>query len=97
MGAEKLLQEVVEILAYDPKLFAAADDEADGRPVSECCCCSEAYRPGSRVARTPCGHHFHRGCLVTWLRQRSTCPLCRLDLRALAEARNPVVDDYLVY
>lgn len=31
-----------------------------------------------------CGHGFHAGCLIQWLRQgRLTCPMCRDDLRQL--------------
>lgn len=28
-------------------------------------------------ARTSCGHTFHFGCLATWSRTKSNCPLCR--------------------
>lgn len=30
----------------------------------------------------PCGHRFHSGCAQSWLRRRSTCPLCRFQLPA---------------
>ncbi|XP_074389991.1 E3 ubiquitin-protein ligase TTC3 isoform X2 [Zonotrichia albicollis] len=25
-----------------------------------------------------CGHHFHRECIRTWLKQHSSCPICRV-------------------
>ena len=29
-----------------------------------------------RAVASPCRHHFDFLCLVTWLQQRATCPLC---------------------
>lgn len=37
---------------------------------------------GSEIAlKLPCGHHFHDDCLVKWLENRNTCPLCRYVMR----------------
>ena len=27
--------------------------------------------------KTPCGHRYHRDCLLTWMEQSKRCPLCR--------------------
>jgi hypothetical protein len=32
------------------------------------------------VVSTPCDHHFHEGCILTWARRTKTCPLCREPL-----------------
>lgn len=29
---------------------------------------------------TPCGHFFHKQCLLMWMEEKLTCPLCRLPL-----------------
>jgi hypothetical protein len=34
----------------------------------------------SRVWRTPCGHAFHKDCLLRWMDERMDCPLCRTRL-----------------
>uniref|UniRef100_A0A0D3HHE9 RING-type E3 ubiquitin transferase n=1 Tax=Oryza barthii TaxID=65489 RepID=A0A0D3HHE9_9ORYZ len=38
-----------------------------------------------------CAHAFHKDCVVKWLRNRTTCPLCRSDVVvAVAAADNMV-------
>ncbi len=34
----------------------------------------------SRENSTPCGHVFHTGCLLGWLKNHNTCPCCRVPL-----------------
>ena len=43
---------------------------------SECSVCLERYVAGS-VGRLACGHRFHHHCIIQWLRDHNTCPLCR--------------------
>lgn len=31
-----------------------------------------------------CAHAFHKDCVVKWLRNRTTCPLCRSDVAVAA-------------
>jgi len=39
------------------------------------------------IFKTPCRHHFHRECLIEWLRKKLECPNCRQKL--------PPLPDYL--
>ena len=31
----------------------------------------------SKFFKTPCGHRFHKACLVDWMGQKHQCPVCR--------------------
>lgn len=42
---------------------------------SRCCLVSESQT--DRVLKLECSHLYHRECLVPWLTQQATCPLCR--------------------
>jgi hypothetical protein len=77
-AASKDTVDNLEVVPYEPSLFA--DDEKDDRPSGECCCCCEAFGPGKAIVRTSCGHYYHKECLAEWLRLARTCPLCRCDL-----------------
>ena len=50
-----------------------------------CTICQADYEVGDCVARLPCKHSFHQNCLVPWLKQKNTCPLCRFPLRTQDE------------
>jgi hypothetical protein len=45
---------------------------------TECAVCLAEFAHGEAGRLVPgCGHGFHAACIETWLRVRSTCPLCR--------------------
>ncbi len=64
----------------DERLYMPIDrsvipDDEDG----ECGICKESLKQGSTPVVLPCHatHHFHTGCLDTWLPEHKTCPACR--------------------
>ncbi|KAL4184353.1 hypothetical protein AMTRI_Chr10g225180 [Amborella trichopoda] len=43
-------------------------------------CLSEMGSDTVDVRAMPCSHRYHRDCIVSWLQNRSSCPLCRYQL-----------------
>ena len=61
-----------------PIVRVAADDLTKD---NECCTiCLEDHVPGELAARLPCGHLFHKDCVVEWLSRHCVCPVCRYEL-----------------
>lgn len=52
----------------------------------DCCICLAAIEATTSSVRTACGHHFHFGCLATWSKTKSSCPMCR---QAFTETETP--------
>ncbi|KAG2464162.1 E3 ubiquitin-protein ligase RNF126 [Polypterus senegalus] len=55
----------------------------------ECPVCKEDYTAGEMVRQLPCNHLFHNDCIVPWLEQHDTCPVCRKSLSGQNTATNP--------
>ncbi|XP_067370726.1 E3 ubiquitin-protein ligase RNF126-like [Channa argus] len=55
----------------------------------ECPVCKEDYSVGENVRQLPCNHMFHNDCIVPWLEQHDTCPVCRKSLSGENTATNP--------
>ena len=45
-----------------------------------CPICSEDFTVSSEETKLPCGHLFHRPCVLPWLQQKQNCPICRSQL-----------------
>lgn len=45
-----------------------------------CSVCKEDFVLNEKVTKLPCSHLFHKDCIVPWLKQHCTCPLCRKSL-----------------
>ena len=44
---------------------------------AECTICISEVTRGEQVVSLPCKHWFHDECVVMWLKEHNTCPVCR--------------------
>ncbi|CBZ51705.1 Os05g0488800 protein, related [Neospora caninum Liverpool] len=59
--------------------------EEQAREAGPCAICQEDYRREDVVHRltddsSQCSHIFHRQCIIPWLEQHNSCPVCRFEL-----------------
>ena len=44
----------------------------------DCAVCKDSFDvDGGPLHKLPCAHYFHCDCIVPWLKQHNTCPVCR--------------------
>ena len=48
----------------------------------ECLICLDDHELGGRAVKMPCGHLFHKLCLVEWLGKQGSCPACRYEVES---------------
>lgn len=62
-----------------PRIKVTAYDIAANES-SECSICLDELEVGEPAIRLPCGHLFHEGCILDWLKKSNECPVCRFEL-----------------
>lgn len=57
------------------------DDEMLGpEGKAECTICIDEIKKGDEVTVLPCKHWYHGDCVVLWLKEHNTCPICRMPI-----------------
>ncbi|XP_019165526.1 PREDICTED: probable E3 ubiquitin-protein ligase RHY1A [Ipomoea nil] len=79
-----LTKEALESLPV--KIFRNLDYTSEAVPsiVRECSICLEAFLDGDKLISLPCGHMFHKSCLVPWVQTCGDCPNCRAGISSLS-------------
>ncbi|XP_061532373.1 E3 ubiquitin-protein ligase RNF6 [Phycodurus eques] len=75
VAPKKLTQ--AHILRFPVKRFRASG----GAATCQICFCD--YDDGEPLRMLPCFHDYHAGCIDRWLRENTTCPICRINLADL--------------
>ena len=52
----------------------------------ECVICMERFEFNIDYTTLPCGHLFHKECLMPWLTQHHSCPICRTEFKPVPES-----------
>ncbi|KAK3292272.1 uncharacterized protein B0H64DRAFT_328527 [Chaetomium fimeti] len=47
---------------------------------AECTICIDDIKKGDEVLVLPCSHWYHGECVVLWLKEHNTCPICRMPI-----------------
>lgn len=74
---KKKTEEKNEKIKELERLLKSFEDKKENSEI--CVVCQEACE-NSDKHKTDCGHVFHLGCIMPWIKKNNTCPCCREEL-----------------
>ncbi len=91
-GLDQLIQQLAE---NDPNRYGAPpasktsidamptihiSQEHLGTDAAHCAVCKDEFEMGFPVRQMPCKHMYHGECIMPWLSQHNSCPVCRYEM-----------------
>ncbi|KAI5072966.1 hypothetical protein GOP47_0013072 [Adiantum capillus-veneris] len=61
-----------------PTVFVTQKDVDDGS--ASCAVCKDEIPVNKPAKQLPCLHLYHSECILPWLEERNSCPICRFEL-----------------
>jgi hypothetical protein len=55
----------------------------------DCSVCIDEMKVGDTIITLPCKHMFHEDCVVAWLKEHNTCPVCRAPIEKSEPREGP--------
>lgn len=71
---DESIHEIIELL---PKTSIKNNSS---KPKKDCIICLSEYQINDEITALPCTHIFHNSCIINWLKQNQTCPLCKYKI-----------------
>ena len=47
---------------------------------TECVVCLDEFNQGDSITKLPCGHIYHKKCLLPWFERKMLCPTCNVPV-----------------
>jgi Ring finger domain len=69
-----------DAIAALERVFVVPGPAGDDGDMLSCAVCTERFERNEPARKLPCGHIFHGDCVVPWLRQHCSCPMCRHEI-----------------
>ncbi|KAF8323214.1 hypothetical protein DL93DRAFT_635845 [Clavulina sp. PMI_390] len=66
-----------DMIASLPRIKVAAGSDLLEK---DCAVCKDDFEVAQETIQLPCKHHFHDECILPWIKQSGTCPVCRHEL-----------------
>eukprot|EP00357_Protocruzia_adherens_P003705 CAMPEP_0115038712 /NCGR_PEP_ID=MMETSP0216-20121206/43577_1 /TAXON_ID=223996 /ORGANISM="Protocruzia adherens, Strain Boccale" /LENGTH=293 /DNA_ID=CAMNT_0002419175 /DNA_START=106 /DNA_END=987 /DNA_ORIENTATION=+ len=64
----------------DLERITVAESHLKDPEFTDCSVCKDNFEIGQDSIRMPCKHTFHDDCLLPWLKEHNSCPVCRHEL-----------------
>lgn len=91
-GLQQLIQHLAEndpnrygtppasVSAIEGLLSIIISEEHLNMDTSHCAVCKDEFKLSLDVKQLPCKHLYHPECILPWLAQHNSCPVCRFEL-----------------
>jgi len=89
---ERRTLDIPEIFFTNDLLYINEDEKCVSYMTNDCCpICLENFEQQMKVMRLPCGHGYHRDCIMPWMadHNRDSCPFCRQTISDKLNEINP--------